>query len=198
MSRRTRVFQIGFNKCGTSSLHNFFLGNGIPSVHWQSGELAVRIHARMRQGEDPVLDYPGITAFTDMIHLTHQVLIEPYKAIDIFYRWHPDAYYVLNTRNCSDWVESRVRHGMVARYQSVFALPDEAAVRRHWIREWYEHHARILGFFASRPGRLLVYDLDRDQPEKLAGFLPADWNLDPALFGHDNRTARPDCREAGV
>jgi hypothetical protein len=87
---------------------------------------------------------------------------------------------------------------MVARYQSVFALPDEAAVRRHWIREWYEHHARILGFFASRPGRLLVYDLDRDQPEKLAGFLPADWNLDPALFGHDNRTARPDCREAGV
>ena len=189
MNSRARIFQIGFNKCGTSSLYQFFVRNGIPSVHWQDGFLAARIHARMSAGQDPILDYPETTVFTDMVHLTHQILVEPYRAFDTLYRWHPDAYYVLNTRNCTDWIESRVRHGLVPRYQSVFGLPDEAAVRRHWMREWYEHHARVLGFFASRPGRLLVYDLDRDQPEKLAGFLAANWHLDPALFGHDNRTA---------
>ena len=31
-----KVFQIGFNKCGTKSLMDFFVQNGYPSVHWDN------------------------------------------------------------------------------------------------------------------------------------------------------------------
>ena len=36
----TKIFQIGFNRCGTGSLYNFFKENGFISIHWDSGEIA--------------------------------------------------------------------------------------------------------------------------------------------------------------
>ena len=38
-----KVFQVGFGKCGTSSLHQFFLNSGYRSIHWGGGELAKSI-----------------------------------------------------------------------------------------------------------------------------------------------------------
>ena len=32
-----KIFQIGFNKSGSGSIHHFFLDNNIPSVHWDGG-----------------------------------------------------------------------------------------------------------------------------------------------------------------
>ena len=125
MNSRARIFQIGFNKCGTTTLHRFFRDNGINSIHWENGEIAVNFHARSSRGEDPFADYPDVAAFTDMIKVRGS-LLEPYKSFEEIYRWYPDSYFILNTRNASDWIESRVRHGLVPHYRAALGLPDDA------------------------------------------------------------------------
>ena len=39
-----KIFQIGFNKCATVSLHKFFESNGLKSIHWDKGRLAKTIY----------------------------------------------------------------------------------------------------------------------------------------------------------
>ena len=39
-----RIFLIGFNKCGTTSFHDYFKANGIASVHWRANTLALALH----------------------------------------------------------------------------------------------------------------------------------------------------------
>lgn len=46
-----KIFQIGFNKVGTVSLHEFFLKNGISSVHWDRGNLSKTIHSNKLSGK---------------------------------------------------------------------------------------------------------------------------------------------------
>jgi len=190
VSNMPRIFQIGFNKCGTTSLHRFFLDNGIRSLHWEGGQLAERIASRMSCNEDPVADYRDVVAFTDMIKLTNDVLLEPYKSFQYLHRWYPDAYFILNTRHVDDWIRSRVQHGFLARYRSVLGLADDPAVRRYWRAEWYVHHGVVLEYFRARSARLLVYDIERDRPDAICRFLEPVAALDPSLFSRRNRTQR--------
>ena len=46
-----KIFQIGFNKCGTKTLHHYFSRNGIRSVHWDEGRLAQRMFANLASGK---------------------------------------------------------------------------------------------------------------------------------------------------
>lgn len=50
-----RIFQIGFNKCGTVSLSRFFAENGVPAVHYDLGRLGRTMHKRYLQGK-PLID----------------------------------------------------------------------------------------------------------------------------------------------
>jgi hypothetical protein len=86
-----RIFQIGFNRCGTTSLHGFFMKNGISSVHWDRGRIGVAFWRRMMAGEDPFQDYSGVTAFNDMMYLGERIVVEPYKHLDYILRFYPDA-----------------------------------------------------------------------------------------------------------
>ena len=42
--KEPHIFLIGFNKCGTTSFHNYFKANGISSVHWRSNTLALALY----------------------------------------------------------------------------------------------------------------------------------------------------------
>lgn len=128
----------------------------------------------MEDSQDPFMDYQQATVFTDMIKITNNILLEPYKNFEYIFRWYPDSYFILNTRNIFDWIKSRIRHGVISRYCSVLGLPDEEAVRQYWMQEWYMHHANVLSFFAKSPKQLLVYDIDKHSPEKLTEFLSSD------------------------
>ena len=46
-----RLFQIGFNRCGTKSLARFFEANGLCAAHWERGTLAASIELARREGE---------------------------------------------------------------------------------------------------------------------------------------------------
>jgi hypothetical protein len=43
-----KIFQIVFNRCGTSSLYHFFKNNGLVSIHWNKGNLAKKCYLMIK------------------------------------------------------------------------------------------------------------------------------------------------------
>ena len=115
-TRCGRIFQIGFNKCGTVSLSRFFAENGVPAVHYDKGRLGRTMEQRYRQGK-PLIDeeiYSRFRFFSDFEffdmdtgkHFSgHKEL---WRELDDQY---PDSLFILNVRNRDDWIRSRLRHG---------------------------------------------------------------------------------------
>jgi hypothetical protein len=172
--RSPPIFQIGFNKCGTTSLHKFFVDSGIASLHWGEGLLAERMAARMDAGQDPIRDFPRKIGFTDMVAIGPRKLIEPYKRFDYLHRWHPDALFILNTRDRESWIESRAAHQFrgqrhLAAYASYLGIP-EAEVPDFWRAEWQIHHALVRAYFKAS-SNFLEFDIERDDPQLLINFI---------------------------
>src|SRR5689334_22565684 len=106
-----KIIQIGFNKCGTVTLNEFFRANGLSTIHWDDGKFALQLIQRMARREDPFADYPKVTVFTDgSVSRADGFLFESFKHFDYIYDFHPDAYYILNTRDSHDWLISRSNH----------------------------------------------------------------------------------------
>lgn len=186
------IFQIGFNKCGTTSLHMFFLDSGIRSIHWAGGSLAAQMAARMNAGEDPIRDYPQFVGFTDMTAIRAGKLIEPNKRFDYLHRWYPDALFILNTRDRENWIASRAAHftsrgSLLTLYAQILSIP-ERDVRDFWRAEWKAHHALVRAYFA-RAHNFLEFDIERDLPAKLVSFISRHYpQCATASFGRHNQT----------
>lgn len=194
--QRPCIFQIGFNRCGTRSLAQFFEGNGLVTVHWEGGEIATRFAARKARGEPPFLDYEGsllpfrrrAVAFTDMIGFDGPTIIEPYKDFAYIHRFHPDGFFILNTRPREAWIRSRFGHEkgrFPLRYAAHLGTEDPERIADHWRREWDAHHAAVLAYFDRPDVRFLRFDIEADYPALLCRFLePSFGRLDPSAYGH--------------
>jgi hypothetical protein len=192
---KPRIFQIGFNRCGTRTLEQFLLRNGIRTLHWERGEIAKNFQKRKEEGRDPFLDYrwprrplrKTVIAFTDMIYLDEQKVIQPHCDYEYIYEYYPSSYYILNTRDRERWVASRLKLGggtFIDRYRKVLRA-SELAVIEHWRQEWDEHHHRARSFFAQRSARFLEFNIERDGGRVLSDFLrPTFGNVDSSKYGH--------------
>jgi len=175
VGRYSPIFQIGFNRCGTASLHRFLLESGIRSLHWANEVLATRISARIHAGEDPIKDFPHNIGFTDMIGpRPGGGLLEPYKRFDYLHRWYPKALYILNTRDREKWIASRAGfrykdRSLLVGYAEMLKIP-ETAVPDFWRAEWDYHHAIVRAHFSGAPN-FLEFHIERDDPEKLRAFV---------------------------
>lgn len=91
-----KVFCIGFNKTGTTSLHEYFEQAGLSSSHDPGYQANTRTmdEAELRAYLD------AYDAFSDGERANVPRLLELY----------PDAKFVLNTRGLKSWLESRVKH----------------------------------------------------------------------------------------
>ena len=190
-TRSDPIFQIGFNRCGTVSLHKFLLFSGLWSLHWGQEILAKRIAARMDAGQDPIMDFARAIGFTDMIASRPGLLIEPYKRFDYLHRWYPNALFVLNTRDREKWIDSRAAFdfhggGLTATYAKVLKI-SEAQVPDFWRAEWETHHALVRAYFASAPN-FLEFHIERDDPQKLISFIAKRYpQCANTPFGHHNQ-----------
>jgi sulfotransferase family protein len=191
--RSRPIFQIGFNKCGTNSLHEFLCDSGISALHWHGGALATRIMRRIRAGQDPIMDYPTTIGFSDMILVDSTVLLEPYKSFDYLHRWYPNALFMLTTRSRENWIASRLAHRspnaripLSSRYAEYLHIP-EAEVPDFWRAEWDAHHALARAYFSSSPN-FLEFDIERDDPERVRRFVGRYYEkCADAPFGMHNR-----------
>jgi hypothetical protein len=172
--RPTPIFQVGFNRCGTVSIHKFLLFSGLRSLHWVDEILAVKMSDRIDAGQDPIQDFPRAIGFTDMIGSRGGRLVEPYKRFDYLHRWYPNALFILNTRDREKWIASRSAHrftggGLIPAYANQLKIT-ESEVPDYWRAEWLVHHAQVRSYFADSPN-FLEFHIERDDPDKLASFI---------------------------
>lgn len=206
---KPRIFLVGFNKCGTTSFHDFFKANGIASVHWRANTLAMTMHRHRLSDHRPLLD--GLeqwTAYTDLICLPgtpwgrsnsdDQPVIEACGYFRELHRDYPDALFVLNTRDPFDWIRSRLQHDQgrfAAAYLAGLAregITGQAELCQRWLRDWYAHHSAVLEYFQSvAPERLLVFHLKHTPQQELMRFLEPHFELPFPVLPHHHRTGVP-------
>ena len=173
-----RFFQIGFHKCGTTSLAHFFDRCGIPCVHWDRGGWlrgsartwqtgGARRKAASTSVPLPTLSYFAGTEWFDGFLLD--------QALDAAH----GGRFILNTRPVEPWLESVAPHDArrdpelnAAHYPARFGTTDPAEVALAWRRLWEEHHRRVREDIDPHP--LLVFDIESDPPERLCDFIGVD------------------------
>lgn len=156
--RRPKVFCIGYNKSGTTSLHELFQTLGYHSLHstiW--GDTARRlIHHRYECFSDAVPD--------------------DFRVLD---RRFPNSRFILQVRELDRWVVSRLAHIQrgVAKGRD-YDLPgwvDADESIGYWLGQRQAHHRAVLDHFATQPERLLVVNVcsDSDWEPRVAAFVGA-------------------------
>lgn len=180
--RRPRVFGIGLNKTGTTSLHHAFELLGLNSLHWGGPPIRRLVEAALEEGR-PLLDDldPAIDAFSDV-----EALSLNFDRLDAQY---PGSRFVLTTRSREDWLESRRRHVENNRrrkaagdYAGNFLEVDLPA----WRELWDTHHDRVRGYFAGRSDLLELDLTEAPHWDPLCRFL--DLPEPEAAFPWKNRT----------
>jgi hypothetical protein len=196
--KKPRVFQMGFHRCGTTTLWQYFERNGLNCVHWDGGKLARTLEDNIAAGKPPLGErYADVDFFSEMEALSglEGEYLTPFKKIEAFVAAYPDDVYILNTRRLPDWINSRYHHWSwaphtyLAKFKSWMGPgTTDKEVVAYWRKEWHDHHAHFRKFFSKhRPYiRHLEFNIDTDGPHKLMDALP-EWKLQEGLWRHMNR-----------
>lgn len=148
-----KIFGIGLNKTGTSSLHEALLQLGQRSLHWGGPDVRRRIERARDEGRPLVQDFPDYDAFSDIWALS-----ESFDVLDVQY---PGARFILTTRPIESWIDSRRRHverNREARAQGRYAGDFLEIEPERWRDQYLQHHAKVGQYFAGRDD-LLVMDI---------------------------------------
>ena len=169
-----RIYQIGFNKCGTLSLHRFFEANGLTSIHWDKGKLSKAIYHNSANHLPLFSGYEGIQCFTDMEH-RDSTGRSHYAYADFFRKMHdqdPEGLFVLNFRPVDQWIRSRKRHasgGYLNKEMSYFKKP-EYEVLEIWKSHYHQHLEQAKAYFDGHQN-FLLFDISVHDGAYLGKFL---------------------------
>lgn len=174
-----KIFQIGFNKCGTTSLYKLFKDYASPKlkcVHWDKGNLAKIILYNIANNIKPVLGkYESFDFISDMEHATTEEIILIYK--DYFTtldKNYPDSKFILNIRPIEKWIQSRINHeqhlhcSYIKKYEKIYNL-NFFGVINLWKQHWHEHMSNVQSYFKNK-NNLLIFDIENDSLNKLKNF----------------------------
>jgi len=169
------VFLIGFNKTATRAFHHFFLTNGFPSVHWDQGRLVKTMVANMDRGTKVFDGYDQrFRVFSDFFWRSDDGIIEGSQFFRRMDQDYPGAYFVLNNRNTSDWIRSRMLHSqgdLVKTQLRLLGSNDERDAIRLWTEQKTQFETEVRNYFDERK-RFIEIDISEDRiPQKLERFL---------------------------
>ena len=152
-----KVFAVGLNKTGTTSLHRAFEILGFRSAHYwtEEGRLGEIIADNARRDRPLLTGIDHYEALTDWVDRYTAPL---FRRLDEQY---PDSRFVLTTRDLESWLASRERH--------VNRMPNIDALRRQfpenpwynldidfWRKQYHDHYAAVRLYFEGRPNLLEV------------------------------------------
>ena len=196
---RPMAVQIGFNKCATLSLTRLFNRSGVPSLHcnWSRGvgrktkpPYQTLIHRNIRDGKPPFDGLDPFRGFFDLELIRPKRHFENFKQFPKIAEAYPNAKFILNTRDKAPWLKSRARHTegkYLSKYKALYDETEDQVFER-WSRDFDAHHAAVRAYFAERPGRLIEFDIGRDDIGTLVDFFAPDFTLDPAHWEHAHKT----------
>jgi|TARA_B110000908_G_C10131821_1_gene392555 hypothetical protein len=163
-----KVFQIGFNKCGTKSLRDWFIQNGYNSVHWDNYKWDN--HFTKNQSNDlPLCDGADDVVFWSDIGFVQ-------RQFQIFAEQYPTSKFIYNIRNVDEWLDSRDRqykkHPQAFTDNFGFTIDNQLDRMDYWKSEWFYHKKVIDEYFVGKKSkRLLTFNIGEDSPQKIVDFL---------------------------
>ncbi|WP_299488615.1 hypothetical protein [Acaryochloris sp. IP29b_bin.137] len=165
--RQKKIFAIGFNKCGTTSLHSLFQSLGLSSYHG----------TKWRTNPEPSF-FLLYDCFSD--GRPSGELAKLAKLDELF----PGSKFILQVRELNNWVYSRLEHIERQKQEnpnkarSQYWDETEEAVKL-WIKNRNNYHSFVLSYFSERPSDLLIVNYIRDElaAEKICHFLGYDCEL---------------------
>jgi hypothetical protein len=187
VDNRSKVFGIGFQKTGTTSLHHFLRRLGYSSIHWPhvvAGINYEKLCIPAVQDRRQVVGllsplFEGFDAFTDV----------PFPGLyrELF-EIMPDSRFILVERDPDQWWESLSRHWRLTASRARRLDPYEYLVYnlysskelecvmqedREMMKEIFQAHSdSVRSFFHSQGGRVLAVNLeDPEKGERISRFL---------------------------
>lgn len=137
-----KIFVIGFNKTGTSSLNYLFQKLNINSIHTTK----------------PVLEIiDKYDAFTDGIHTNFKE----------YYNKYPNSLFILNTRPIKSWLTSRYKHSKCHNFEKCWCWPISEKKTNKWIIDFEKHFNNVLDFFSNKPDKLLIVNIEKEGWENI-------------------------------
>ena len=166
--RASKIFAIGLNKTGTTSLHRIFQDLGCRSYHG----------TKWRETSRPTI-YRFYDAFCDGIP-------NDFRRLDAMF---PNARFILQVRDLDAWLDSRLEHIRrlpKGKVRDTEWTATESALEA-WIQKWNAHHLAVLSHFRNRPDDLLVVNYIRDPgaAAKIAVFLGHPVAIDKHHFNRN-------------
>ncbi len=179
-----KVFQIGFNRCATRAIEQFFAAHGYKTAHWEFGKLAQDLQRDLSEGRQPFHNWQHVDVFTDMEFLSDTEHFEGFRHFRALYAAYPDALFILNTRNMENWIRSRIKHAdgyYLTAYQHQKGYGSKNRVIDEWRRNWLRHHLDVMEFFVKhRRRQLLIWNIRRPNFSLLSRMMGQ--RFDPALW----------------
>lgn len=180
-----RVFIVGVNRCGTTSLHRFFERNGCVAVHWggplRSENLVACIDENFRSGRPLLTGFEQYQVFSDF---TFQTFDEHINCLDHFRELHaqyPDSVFILNTRSTDSWLISRLRFKNLVERAMASQGADLLTTVELWREVKESHEAEVRAYFRNYE-RFLEFDIEHNSADDLVRFLSRYLPItDPAL-----------------
>lgn len=189
-----RIFQIGFNKCGTRTIFKFFQQNGVESIHYDKGQIARSMFRHHRRGESLIdIRYRNVTMFADMEDIFKEdtplyAAEKLYKQLD---RQCKNSKFILNTRDKDNWIKSRILHGN-GKYLNYIANKlsiSKSQLIDKWKQDWDSHHLAVIDYFRNRPSDLLVFNIETDPIDRLINFFYGILKLNPIYYQHRGKSS---------
>ncbi len=169
-----KVFCIGLNKTGTTSLHEAFKILGLKSVHFRDDKgnnIKTIIHNNFLNGNHIIKGLEKYDAFSDW-----GIDQDNLKVAKEFDKQCPNSKFILNTRDMDAWLNSRETHVKInqekKRKNPKANITWLTVDREAWAKEFKNHYEEAERHFEGREDQLLIFDVTKgDGWEKLCPFL---------------------------
>lgn len=190
-----RVFVVGFNKCGTTSMHRLFEAAGLRSLHWRRGPedepCALAMRANQQAGLPIIAGFEDYQAFSNLDYFCEHQHVEMSRHFRLLMEQEPDARFILNVRDVDRWIRSRMdqfserparpplddcpggtrcssRLSFAEKYSRYFKISKNEC-QTHLRCVWHSHINAVRSEIPH--DRLLVFDVERDDPLSICNFL---------------------------
>ncbi len=161
-----KIFCIGLNKTGTSSLHRALQDLGFTSQHFGGPPIRKAVERAIAE-DKPLLTYlPEADAYSDI-----QRLSVNFERLD---REYPGSKFILTTRPIDGWIDSRRRHVERNRAAKARGEYDGTFLEiepERWRELFEQHHRKVVEYFAGRDDFIEFRVTDGDGYDKLCPFL---------------------------
>lgn len=191
-----KIFVIGFNRCGTTSIKMLLQKNSIRCLQYRADDadtiLGAAIAANFSAGRPLTAGLNRYIAFLDMGMASPRFVFEGNRLFWQMHAEHPDAYFILNTRPLENWITSRTHHldgRFILNYGLAYGY-EEPKTQQLWRKQYLAHVEDVREHFAENPGNFLEFNIEEDDPIAIRNFLAPHYDIDIRHWARWNETPR--------